>query len=150
MPDDWKIRFVYEREPVDRDTLSEDNFTDDFQTLLENLPGNDGTIPSLPPPLSPVPPGDIPDRTEVTAIANWLFEQQREWIESESPGCLTCFCGGRSAFARVCRVCGARSRTSRPTWLRLITTFPTTGTSAGNGASRSTRVLSVLTSFAMA
>ncbi len=37
VPQDWLIRFLYKEEPVDAETRSSDNFTDAYQTLLEQL-----------------------------------------------------------------------------------------------------------------
>ncbi|HEU4694465.1 MAG TPA: DUF6603 domain-containing protein [Vicinamibacterales bacterium] len=79
MPEDWRIRFIYKEEPVDIETQSEDNFTDAFKELLEQLPVEDTIRRSPEPPKSLTPP----DETELTAIADWYFLQQRDWIESK-------------------------------------------------------------------
>jgi hypothetical protein len=71
MPEDWKIRFLYNDEPVDAETRSEDNFTDDYQTLLEQLPVDDTFRPS---PARNATPDEH---------ADWYFQQKRDWYESK-------------------------------------------------------------------
>ena len=56
VPQDWLIRFLYKDEPVDQASKSPDNFTDDYKTLLEQLPVADKVRPS--PPKDGVPPED--------------------------------------------------------------------------------------------
>jgi hypothetical protein len=74
-PTDWVIRFIYKREPVDAESRSEDNFTDDYKAVRETFPKT----------LEDVDPNDpLPLRGEPPEVhAAWYFLQVRDWIASK-------------------------------------------------------------------